>query len=201
MDEEEAKSRLRAEIACAIECSESKLTEALRPSVEQVVGVLLPIWRAEQETARTPGRIGALLPFRYVIPDQDLKLLDTVFSVLTASAAAGYFFPQLGFDPAKGVAAAVTAVAVAVFKMLHSLRLAIHLEEPDHAIVVALAGAGRQGLSVPSLLKVLQPIHPNLTSAKVKRRLETLTACSNLSGTKSTLVWRDAHELWHANGI
>jgi hypothetical protein len=188
MDDDEARSRLGAAIGSD-------------PGAEHAINELLPLWKAETEVAQTPGKIGALLPFRYVIPDQDLKLVDTAFSVLTVSAAAGYFVPQLGFDPAKGVVAAITGVTVAVLRMLHNLKLAVHLERCDHAIVVALACARGEGLSVPVLLKGLQPSFPQLTPEELERRLDALTACATVGGTKSALVWKDGNGNWHANGV
>ncbi|KAJ3066222.1 hypothetical protein HK102_007703, partial [Quaeritorhiza haematococci] len=188
MDEDEARSRLAA------------ILDGV-PGTEPAIDELLPLWRVEAEVARTPGKIGALLPFRYVIPDQDLKLLETAFDVLKASAAAGYFVPQLGYDPAKGVVVAITGVTVAILRILHNLKLAVHLERCDHAILVALASDRVDGMSVPVLLEGLQPSFAELTKEQLERRLDALTACATVSGTKSALVWKDGKGNWHANGV
>ena len=150
--------KIASVIASSLERAEQLNNAATTLEIDAAVDELLPLWKVESEVAQTPGKIGALLPFRYVIPDQDLKLVDTAFSVFTASAAVSYFIPQIGFDPAKGGVAAITGITIAVLRMLHNLRLAVHLEKRDHVIVIALAASRPKGLSAPAILKGLQSL-------------------------------------------
>src|SRR5258708_14434477 len=82
---------------------------------------LLPIWKQQAESAPTPGRIAALLPFKYVIPNQDLKLVETLFSVMTTASGIGFLLPSLGYDLKNGVAAAASGLIVAVLKLYRNL--------------------------------------------------------------------------------
>jgi hypothetical protein len=165
------------------------------------VDKLLSIWEQQSEVAATPGRIGAILPKNYVIPDQDLKLIETGFSVLTAAAAAGYFLPDLGFSPAKSLAAAITVVLIAVLRLLHNLKLSVHLDDLDYAIVTSLAGAREAGLSAEELLTRMHSLQPKLSLEQLEEKLNVLTACPNVGGTKSAIAWKDNQDQWRANGV
>ncbi len=109
--------------------------------------------------------------------------------------------PQLGFDPAKGLAAAITGVVVALLRLLHNLKLSLHLENRDYAIVALLAHARQDGLSGQALLEELHASFPDMTVEDLEQRLAALTACATVSGTKTALVWKDGREHWHANGV
>lgn len=201
MNENEARWHVCRTIASA--CSRGTGSTEPIPArlIEEVADELLPIWETPAEVAGIPGKVGALLPFNYVIPDQDLKLVETGFSVLTAAAGAGYFLPQLGFDPAKGLAAAITGVVIALLRMLHNLKLSVHLENRDYATVALLARVRQDGLSEQAILEQLHPSFPDMTIEELKQRLVALTACATVKGTKTALVWKDGHEHWYANGV
>ncbi|MEQ1622590.1 MAG: hypothetical protein ABL919_14375 [Methylococcales bacterium] len=201
MNEDEARSHV-----CNIinnSCSHSSSSTESIPArlIEEIVDELLPIWETSPEVAGPPGRIGALLPFNYVIPDQDLKLVDTGFSVLTAVAGAGYFLPQLGFDPTKGLAATITGTMVVLLRLLHNLKLSVHLESRDYAIMTLLTHVRQDGLSKQALLEGIHISFPDMTNEELEQRLAALTACATLRGTKTALVWKDEQEHWHTNGV
>jgi hypothetical protein len=162
---------------------------------------LLPIWKKQTESAPIPGKVGALLPFNYVIPDQDLKLVETVFSVMTTASGVGFLLPSLGYDPQKGVAAAVTGVIVAILKLYRNLKLSVRLDDTDYGIVALLSHAQNKGISVQEITDKLKMCFPAIRTDSVSKRLNGLTACSTLSGTKTALTWKDASERWHVNGV
>ena len=147
MNEVEARDRIREAVLPWLQDS----GDSLERSLDEAADGLLAIWQVSEDVARSPGSVGAWLPFRYVIPDEDLKLVETAFSVLTTAAGVGYFMPHLGFDPTKGVVEAITAVVVAILRMLHNLRLSVRLTPEDYAIVALLAGARAKGLGADEL--------------------------------------------------
>lgn len=169
--------------------------------LEQSSEDLLALWRRETKTAGTPGKHGAFLGFHYVIPDQDLQLFECATSMLTTAAGVGFLFPGLGYEPHKGIAAAVTGVIVALVKLFRNLGLSVHLDETDYAIVLLLHRSGNNGLSVQELKNQLKPGFPHITSESLSKRLNALTTCATIKGTKTALTWKDAKEQWHLNGI
>jgi hypothetical protein len=169
--------------------------------LDEVAAALVGLWAKETEAAQTPGGVRAFLPMHYVIPDGDLKLLETCFAVLTAGGSIGFLMPTLGASPPKAVAAAVVALLVAVMKLLQNLRLAVRLEPLDHAIVLALARAGPGGLELDALAQEVRHAWPDADVPAVVARLSFLTACATLSGTKASLVWRDDAGTWRVNGL
>jgi hypothetical protein len=178
--------------------SGSKVNSA---ELEQSSENLLQLWRRETETASAPGKHGAFLGFHYVIPDQDLQLVECVTSVLTTAAGVGFLLPELGYEPHKGIAAAVTGVIVAFVKLFRNLGLSVHLDETDYAMVVLLHRSGSSGSSVQELKKQLKPSFPHISSDALSHRLNALTMCATVKGTKTALTWKDAKEQWHVNGV
>jgi hypothetical protein len=201
MNEDEARLCVCRAVASACNRGSDSMKPIPERLIEEIADELLPIWEMPVEVAGIPGKVGALLPFNYVIPDQDLKLVETGFSILTAAGGASYFLPQLGFDPAKGLAATITGVVVALLRMLHNLKLSVHLENCDYAIVALLVRVRQDGLTEQALLEQLRPSFPDVTIEELKQRLMGLTACATVKGTKTALIWKDGHEHWHPNGI
>jgi hypothetical protein len=201
MNEDEARQRISETIRSALGRVQEAPGITSEGQIEEAVDQLLPIWQTPVEVAKPPGGIHAFLPFNYVIPDQDLKLLDTTFSVVAAAATIGYLVPALGFDPIKGVAAALTAAVIAILRLLHNLKLAVPLEDLDHAIVSLLACVPEEGLTSQAAHKALSLSLPELTVEEVERRLNSLAACPTASGAKTALVWKDNDERWHPNGL
>lgn len=172
-----------------------------REDLERSSEEMLALWKQQAETAPTPGKHGAFLPFRYVIPDQDLKLLETVTSVLTTAAGVGFLLPELGYDPKKGVTAAVTGVIVALVKLTQNLQLSVHLDDRDYTLVALLSRGGAKGILVEDLFKTLKHRFPDITNEIVSARLNALMTCATIKGTKSALTWKGADDRWHVNGV
>jgi len=169
--------------------------------LEQLSEDLLPIWRRQTETVRSSSNYGALLPFHYVISNQDLKLVETVTSIVTTASSVGFLLPELGYDPAKGLTAAMVGIVVAIVKVLHNLQLSVHLDETDYAIVARLSCAGHTGLTVQELCDALNPKVPITSVDSLSKRLDSLTNCATVKGTRTALVWKDASERWLVNGV
>lgn len=198
MDEDQARDLVSSAITAGLHRAEQALSRA---RTDDLAAELLPLWEERLGAAPTPGKFGALLPLRYVIPDQDLKVVETCFSVLTAAAGAGFLIPQLGADPTKGLAAPIAGIVVAVMKLAQNLRLAVRLEPHDYATVALLSKARADGLSVTALLEAVSPSWPEVTAESLEARLSALTSCATVAGTKAALVWKDESGRWRANGI
>jgi hypothetical protein len=197
VDEDQARDLVSAVIASGLRLRDLKLTQG---QIEDFAAELLPLWKEQPSAAPGPRALGALLPARYVIPDHDLKAVDTCFSVLTAAAGASYFLPQLG-GAAKGLAAPLTGIIVAALKLIYNLRLAVRLEPRDYAVVALLSKARADGLSTSALLGALCPFFPDLSELALESSLKAMAACATVSGTKTTLVWKDEAGIWRANGV
>lgn len=197
MDEDQARDFVAAAIASGLRTLDQQ------PPLEQIedlAGDLLPLWKEQRSAAPAPGSLGALLPSRYVIPDHDLKVVEACVSVLTVTAGANYFLPQLG-GSAKGLAAPITGIIVAVLKLAYNLRLAARLEPRDYAVVALLSKSRADGLSIAALLEALRLSWPTLSELELESSLKAMTACATVSGTKTTLVWKDEAGIWRANGV
>ena len=197
MDEDQARDLVSAAIATGLQYLEEQPPLG---QIEDLASDLLPLWKEQRSAAPGPGSLGALLPFRYVIPDHDLKVVEACVSVLTATAGANYFLPQLG-GVAKGMAAPITGIIVAVLKLAYNVRLAARLEPRDYAVVALLSKARADGLSIAALLESLRPSWPDLSEQELESRLKAMTACPTVSGTKTALVWKDEAGIWRANGV
>jgi hypothetical protein len=200
-NEEEARLRIHATIKAALNRSIDSAQPISPGVIDEAVEELLPIWAIPVTVANTPGKVAAFLPFNYVIRDDDLKLVDTAFSVLTTAAGVGYFIPQLGFGVTSALTVPITGIIIALLRLLHNLRLSTRLDERDYAIMVLLARASQDGLSEQVLLDTLHSSFPDMTSDDVKERLAALAACASANGSKVILVWKDEHERWHTNGV
>ena len=198
MDEDQARDFVSSAISAGLRRVEHPLSTA---RVDDLAAELLPLWEQQPAVAPTPGRLAALLPLRYVIPDQDLKVLETCFSVLTTAAGAGFLIPQLGSDPTKGLAAPITGIIVAVLKLAQNLRLAVRLQPLDYATVALLSKARADGLTIAALLEALRPSWLEVSAESIEASLTAMTACATVAGTKVALVWKDDIGNWRANGI
>lgn len=197
MDEDQARDLVSSAIASGLRLRDRQPTQA---QIEDFAAELLTLWKEQPSAAPGPRSLGALLPARYVIPDHDLKVVETCFSVLTAAAGASYFLPQLG-GAAKGIAAPITGIIVAALKLVYNLRLAVRLEPRDYAVVALLSKARADGLSTTALLEALRPSFPDLSEHALESNLKAMTACATVSGTKTTLVWKDEAGIWRASGV
>jgi hypothetical protein len=201
MNEEEAFAVISAALTKSFAKNQEIGGKVSSVDLEQSSEDLLVVWRREMEAASPPGKHGAFLGFHYVIPDHDLQLVECVSSVLTTAAGVGFLLPQLGYEPHKGVAAAVTGAIVALVKLFRNLGLSVHLDETDYAIVLLLHSSGNSGFSVQEFKKLLKQNFPQISSDELSQRLNALTMCATLKGTKTALTWKDAREQWHLNGV
>ena len=167
---------------------------------EDVVDCLVEMWKVEEEVARSPGNYGALLPFRYVIRDDDLKLVDTVLSSIGAAAGAGFFRSFFGATEKELLVGAV-GIATSLMRLSHNLRLSTRLDAEDWAIVALLKASNVEGLSAKQLRKALRPSFPPLKKDNLIRRLEGLTKRAALNGEPIELIWKDHKGNWRTRGV
>lgn len=198
MDEDQAKERVSSAISAVLLHLEHPYSTV---EIGDLAAELLPLWEEQPDVAQVPGRLSALLPLKYVIPDHDLKVLDACLSVLTVAAGANFLIPQLGADPAKSLAVPITGVIVAVLKLAQNLRLAVRLQPLDYAIVALLSKTRPDGLTVSTLLESLRPVWPEVSTDSIEANLIAMMACSTVGGTKTALVWKDDVGKWRTNGI
>ena len=172
MDEDQARDRIASAIVSGFLLLDQPPPLA---QIEDLADDLLPLWKEQPSAAPAPGSLGALLPSRYVIPDHDLKVVETCISVLTSTAGANYFLPQLG-GAAKGLAAPITGILVAVIKLAYNLRLAVRLEARDYAVVALLSRARADGMSSAALLEALGRSWPELTEQTLESSLNAVSS-------------------------
>lgn len=197
MDEDKARNIVATAIASGLNRTNYVLSSS---EIDDLAAELLPCW--EEPAAKSAlGSLSAFLPGRYVIPDHDLKVIETCFSVFAASAAAGFLIPQLGADPTKALTVPITGIIIAVLKLVQNLRLAVQLQPCEYAIVALLSKARIDGLTTLDILEALRPSWKQLTAESLESLLTSLTACATVSGTKATLVWRDGAGHWRSNGV
>ena len=201
MNEEQALTLVYTTLERGIQADNANKVEVSSPELEHASEDLLKIWKQRTKTAQSPGKHGAFLGFHYVIPDQDLQLVETVASVMTTAAGVGFLLPELGYDPKKGVTAAVVGLVFALVKIFRNLQLSVHLDDADYAIVTLLSHAGNKGLSVRELNNKMKHSFPNLRMGAISKRLIALTMCPTVKGTKTALTWRDADERWRVIGV
>lgn len=201
MDEVKARKRICDALFPYIKTTADLSNASKNQLLDDAADKLLDLWQTSEEVAQTPGTYNARLPFNYVIPREDLKLVETTFSILTTVAGANYFIPHLGFDPAREIIVPVTGIAVAILRLLHCLRLAVHLSQKDYAIIALLAGTSPKGLNLEQLKSGMTISFPNITVEDLENRLQALSCCARLNGERAELVWKDNNELWHTNGI
>lgn len=198
MHEDQARTIVSSAIVNALSGVDHSLSST---AIDDLAAELLPFWAQPQQAAPVPGKLGALLPLGYVIPDQDLKVVETCFSVLTAAAGAGFLLPQFGADPTKGLTVPITGIIVAVLKLVQNLRLAVRLAPLEYALIALLSKASPDGTTVSTLVGALRSSWPDESAESIEARLIAMTTCATISGTRTALVWTDGSGIWRANGI
>ncbi len=175
---------------------------SLPPDLPSLVAQnLLPMWAKPAETVQpVRGRPAHVTRFRWVIRNEDLKLLDSVLDGLKASAAVGFFL-----IPAVSAAAALAAAA-GIFAGL--LKLAYNvvikgaiLSARNYSIIAALFNRP-DGLTDQEILDQLIVAEPKLvwTIEDVREGLTMLSEIPSRSG-KISLVWKSTDGRWRTTGV
>ncbi len=197
VDEDEARDLVSTAIISGLRPLDLQLPKA---QIEDLAAELLPLWMQQPSAAPGPGSLGALLPCRYVIPNQDINVVETCFSVLMTAANAGFFFPHVG-GSVRELIVPITGIIGAMLKLVYSLRLAARLNPRDYAVIALLSKARTDGMPIAALLKALRPSYPDLSEQALERSLKAMTACVTVSGTKTSLVWKDEAGIWRTDGV
>ena len=189
----------------ATECLSDLLTSKLSgtsPSaipVDLVAQDLLSIWASPLETVQ-PGRSrpAHIAGLRWVIRNDDLKLLDSILDGLKASAGAGFFL--LGGLTMTGTAVAAAGLLAGFLKLAYnaSSKGAI-LDARDYSVIAAMFGHPA-GFTKEEILERLSVKEPDWTIDEVGKHLDRLSETPSRSG-KIALVWKSADEKWRTAGV
>jgi hypothetical protein len=160
---------------------------------------LLAIWAQPVETVQPgrsrPAHVAAL---RWVIRDDDLKLLDSILDGLKASAGAGFFI--LGGLTVTGTAVAAAGILAGTLKLAYNAASkGATLSASDYSVIAALFGQS-VGLTDQEILDRLSTSEPNWTIDQVRERLAALGEMPSRSG-KVSLVWKAADGRWRTAGV
>ncbi len=160
---------------------------------------LLSIWAQQAETVQpVRGRPAHIAALRWVIRDDDLKLLDAILDGMKASAGAGFFI--LGGLTVTGTAAAAAAIFAGMLKLAYNaLSKGATLSVPDYSVIAVLF-AQSGGLTDQEILDRLSTSEPNWTIDQVRERLAALGEIPSRSG-KISLVWKGADGRWRTAGV
>jgi hypothetical protein len=160
---------------------------------------LSSIWSQPIQSVRPPGgRPAHIAALRWVIRDDDLKVLDTVLDGLKASAGAG-FFVLTDLKPTAVVVAAVGLLAGVVKLAYNAASKGVVLSPDDYSIISALL-KHKDGLTEEQLLEELRPADPGWTPEKTRSELARLAEAPSRSG-KIALVWKTPDSKWRTTGL
>lgn len=160
---------------------------------------LLSIWAQPVETVQ-PGRSrpAHIAAFRWVIRDDDLKLLDSILDGLKASAGAGFFI--FGGLTMTGTAVVAAGILAGTLKLAYNaVSKGAMLSARDYSVVAALFGQSG-GLTDQEVLDRLSDSESNWTIDQVRERLAALGEMPSRSG-KISLVWKAPDDRWRTTGV
>lgn len=148
-----------------------------------------------------PTKAFALKIGRWVVRDDDLKLVDELNKALVAAAGVGFFL-----DGTKVSAAAITGVALAMVAVLrNAVRSSASLSDDQLAVLVALANASERP-TTEALLDAIESANaavPEASSwdeARLKRALSILKDYPTKAGIRH-FVSVDGNGGWGLEGI
>jgi len=164
-----------------------------------VAGDLLSLWEEEVETVRVPGsRPTHIAALKWVIRNDDLKILDTVLDGLKASSGAG-FFVLADRSISASIVAAAGLFAGVVKLAYNAVSKGVVLSSRDYSIIAALFDQD-DGLTKEDLLSRLLLTQSNWTIDDVQTGLASLSETPSRNG-KIQLVWKSADDRWRTTGV
>jgi hypothetical protein len=147
-----------------------------------------------------PGAMSWMAPVKHwVVRDDDLKLMDSVWSAIIAAAGTSFFQASVTLS-------AVTGIAAAVFKLARSiLKKGVSLDPLQYKILSILRAAP-EGLLIDelsqSLNQTLELDQFNQFSAlDAETELRALSKVRLRDGSVISLVTEDGRGKWGVNGI
>jgi hypothetical protein len=147
-----------------------------------------------------PGAVGLRVPvLRWVIKDDDLKLLESVFDGLKAGAAAGLI---VGEPTAATLAAGIVGIVAMVVKIgRQMMRKGVKLSDMEYQVLASLRGAGN-GLTESQLVTWIGIMtHRKTDEAEIRDAVRRLQAIALSDGTITSLVSLDSEGLLRAAGV
>jgi len=170
-----------------------------QPALSLVARDLLSIWAEPVETVQPgrsrPAHIAAL---RWVIRDDDLKLLDSILDGLKASAGAGFFI--LGGLTVTGTTVAAVSLLAGTLKLTYNaISKGVTLSARDYSVIAALFGQSG-GLTDQEILDRLLTAEPNWTLEQVREHLVALGEMPSRTG-KISLIWKSSDARWRTAGV
>lgn len=190
--QENAKNFLQIAIAKNLNVSSDLAKEAAEK--------LVSVYREECRGLRTPGVSGMLIkPFKWVIRDDDLKLMQAVFEGLKAATQAGFFTAAGVPIPAKWTGAvAIAAVIFTVAKQ--ALTKGKRLDKRDFEVLYTL-NSNKDGFKSEELHKKLHSKNDSWTEEEVEERLKNLKKIPVKNGTLKSFTVQEANDRWRTVGI
>lgn len=160
---------------------------------------LLSVWAVPVETVRPPNvRPAHIAGLKWVIRDEDLKVLDSILDGVKASAGAG-FFAMAGITAVPHVVAGVGITAAFLKLAYNAVTKGVRLSPEDYSILATVIGKP-SGLLAEEIYDRLAKVEPNWTVEAISQRLTSLTEIPNKSG-KIALVWKSADNRWRTTGV
>lgn len=135
---------------------------------------------------------------RWVIRDDDLKLLESFTQGVQAAGGVGFFMYQL---PGHTMAGALTGIAVAVFKLIRQVMRKGARLNPLQVKVLLTLKREANGATAAELAQLLSNDQEKWTETEALADLTALTEVAISDGTVEALVQHD-HELrWRVAGL
>ena len=178
-----------------------KMADSALPSglYDVIAADLLPLWMKKAATVHPPGsRPTHVAALRWVIRDDDLRILDTVLDSLKVSAGAGFFVLPNIASTATIVAAA--GLFTGIVKLAYNATSKGVALSPHHYSIISTLFGQRDGLTDEDLLSRLLRSQDDWTIDGVRAGLATLSEAPSRSG-KIALVWKSADDRWRTTGV
>ncbi|WAS95259.1 hypothetical protein [Nannocystis punicea] len=145
-----------------------------------------------------PGTFSLMVPVtRWVVRDDDLKLMDSVWAATAAAASVNFFAGTVTNQALVGIAAALFKTGRSIMKK------GVHLDPLQYRILSILRAAPG-GLSIESLHAALLEIdasNPPFSHGDVSEFLTILSKIRLSDGTVVSLASQDGEGRWSASGV
>ena len=155
----------------------------------------------EKEVIPTSGRpdgLGLVLNrYRWVIRDEDLKLLETVSEGFKSAAAADFFLHAV---PGGQLASATAGVLVAAVRLVRQARNKGTRIGPAEFRMLVLLKTNPEGLTPAEITAILKRSIPT-TEDEVRRVLANLAKYAVGDGSTSAFVAEDGQGRWRVAGV
>ncbi len=172
------------------------ISEGLLPQLAREV---VAMWIAPEETIQPRwSRPAHIAKFKWVIRDEDLKLLDSILDGMKAAAGANFFV--LASSSLSGGTVAAVGIFACFLKLAYNARKKGVSLDPRAYSVFEVLSERRVGLTDKEILVALVEKDPSWTFEDVHRTLNTLSEAESSSG-KIQLVWKKSDETWRLNGV